>query len=327
MASPKRSARIAKRSPSSPYSTVQSQQLGAATRSSSAAGSVSRRKEEKKRGEGRSEGFHVAATEPHSLEGIPTGSGASHQDPIRIPCRESPNDSGCVYCPIGVELCDCVEFKEIIWGKLLAVDNKRRVCGKKAQNSKSILPPFVTRLVRLLGIDASDVFWDLGSGHGSVVMQVACQTGATAIGVELQQENADLANAVWPAVKREWERRHPDRKAGHVVFIGGDMFPTLAAAIDGSLAGISPPTVAWAANLVFPPMLNHHLREALLTVPSLKAVGVQLDIYPHSRESARKRDPRPFEKFPRMIYHEWQEGSVEWSETEVKVFCTYTSRK
>ena len=256
--------------------------------------------------------------------GVASGTG-SHGDPIRIINRDVPNTSHCIHCPIGVDECDCVEMHDIIWSHLKKV-GITRVSGKKAENAKSILSPFVARLIRLLGITSRDCFWDLGCGNGSVVMQVACQTGATAVGVEIQAANIDIANAVWPRVKAEWERRHPTRKAGAVHFITSDMLPVLAGSVDGT-TGVPMPTTAWAANLLFPPMLNHMLSEALLDQPALRAVGTLLDIYPHHRAVSKKRNPRPFEKFNVMLNHEWQEGAVEWSPVEVQNFYTYAHKK
>ena len=256
--------------------------------------------------------------------GVPIGAGGL-SDPIRILNRDVPNASNCIHCPIGVEECDCAEMQDIIWAHLEKV-NMTRVSGHKDLNAKSILPPFVARLIRLLGITRKDCFWDLGCGNGSVVMQVACQTGATAVGVEIQAANIDIANAVWPSVKAEWERRHPTRKAGAVHFVACDMFPVLTGSVDGT-NGIPMPTTAWAANLLFPPMLNHTLSEALLEQPALRAVASLKDIYPHHSTVYKKRNPRPFEKFPVMLGHEWQEGAVEWSPTEVQNFYTYANKK
>ena len=245
--------------------------------------------------------------------------------PIRIRNRDAPNNSACMHCR-GVSECDCVQLHKMIWDQLFTHSKETgiaRVSGKKGKNAKSILSPFVTRLIRLLGLKQPDCFWDLGCGNGSVVMQVACQTGATAVGVEIQGENIDIANAVWPKVRDEWNRRHPTRKAGTVYFIAADMFPTLKGSLDGTNS-IPKPTTAWAANLLFPTNVNYFLSEALLEQTELRAVATLVDIFPHGRAVSEKRNPRPFFKFANMHTHEWQEGTVEWSPVEVQNFYTYT---
>jgi hypothetical protein len=53
---------------------------------------------------------------------------------------------------------------------------------------------FVQHLIRELDMQASDVFVDIGSGVGNVVLQMAAQTGCRASGIEIRRELADIAS-------------------------------------------------------------------------------------------------------------------------------------
>ena len=260
------------------------------------------------------------------IPGVLVGTG-KRSNPLRIPLRESPNGSACYHCPMGIEVCDCVEMKELIWRHLKGT-GKSRVSGLRILNAKSILPNFVSRLIRLLKVSSSDVFWDLGSGHGSVVMQVALQTGADAIGVEIQRPNVELAEVAWPKIRAEWVKRYPDRKVGNVTFLAEDMIAVLRRSISPKdKTAPKAPTAVWAANLLFGSMLNYRMSEVLPQVPSLRGVATMTDVYPHERMLARLRNPVPYNRFPVMRNHLWQPGSVEWSETEVLPFYTYQEKE
>eukprot|EP00760_Papus_ankaliazontas_P023134 PhM_4_TR1946/c1_g1_i1/m.91894 len=254
----------------------------------------------------------------NEIPGIAFGAG-TEADPIRLPLRDEPNASGCLHCPIGVESCDCVETGTLVWSAIRAAGIER-VSGHRQNNAKSIMPVFVSRVARLLGVTKSDVFWDLGCGNGSVVMQVAMQTGATCVGVELQPENIVLAEAVWPIVRKAWNKLHPERPAGKCIFIAEDMFVTL------KRRDVPTPTTLWAANLLFPAAVNYRLSEVLLSLPKLRTASVMSELWPHSRPLARKRNPVPYETFE-MVDYESQPGGVEWSETETQRFRLYKNKK
>ncbi len=49
-------------------------------------------------------------------------------------------------------------------------------------------PIFANQLIRRLNITSRDVFYDIGSGIGTIAMQVAAMTGARAKGVEIRAE-------------------------------------------------------------------------------------------------------------------------------------------
>ena len=59
-----------------------------------------------------------------------------------------------------------------------------------------INPRFIDLLIHKLALTSSDVFFDIGSGIGNVVMQVAVQTGCRARGIEIRPELAKIATAM-----------------------------------------------------------------------------------------------------------------------------------
>mmetsp|Transcript_17940 Transcript_17940/g.28068 ORF Transcript_17940/g.28068 Transcript_17940/m.28068 type:complete len:334 (-) Transcript_17940:90-1091(-) len=270
------------------------------------------------------------------VPGAPMGSG-SMKDPFRIPLRDEANASGCFHCPLGIDSCACQEIERIVSKHLqhvYATTNLRRThaYGRSPLNSKSVLPVFVSRLARICDVDHSDVVWDLGCGIGSVVMQFALQTGANAVGVDIQGDNIVIARKTWERVRNEWAKMYPNRKIGNVEFLESDIFKELAPHTSKKKSKkqtkVSPPTVVWAANLLFTASMNNELANVLHRIDSLRSVACMVDIYPHNRSAvSKKRDPEPYKKFPVMEDHISQADCYEWTEVEKRPFYAYHSRK
>lgn len=269
-------------------------------------------------------------TEMRDRDDIYTGQGTT-KDPFRKALRDTANSSGCLYCPVGFS-CSCVEFQSLVdWAT--ATVHQRRVCGRRDKNSKSIKAPFVADLCRHMSVQKDDVLYELGSANGSVAMQIACVTGATVVAVEIQEANHDLAVALWAVIQPEWEKRHPTRPAGRIIFRCEDMCGLLRQQVaepihlrDGTV--LPCPTVAWFANLLMSGVTNSEVAEALVEFRDLRGFAAMRDIYPHERGGAMmKRNPKPYVKFTSMLAYEWQPGTVEWSHTEVKPFYVYLAEK
>jgi hypothetical protein len=68
----------------------------------------------------------------------------------------------------------------------------RRILMRYAPNSKEVYgevnPKLVDDMLREAEVGRDDVFYDLGSGVGNVVLQASAQTGCSAIGVEVREE-------------------------------------------------------------------------------------------------------------------------------------------
>ena len=274
--------------------------------------------------------------------GVPMGTGTI-KDPFRIPLRSKANKTGCVHCPMGIDRCQCREIETIISKHLVRVYQtselrRTHAYGRHPLNSKSVLPVFVSRLVRICDVQKDDVVWDLGCGIGSVVMQFALQTGAAAIGVDIQGDNIEIARKTWESVCKEWKKRYPKSEVGEVKFITNDIFEELEPHVARRSATThhadrapetAPPTVVWAANLLFTPAMNYQLAHMLHRIKPLRSVACMLDLYPHNRPGlSMKRDPEPYAKFERMDDHIAQADCFEWREPEKRPFYTYqTARK
>ncbi|KAG5486143.1 hypothetical protein LSCM1_07258 [Leishmania martiniquensis] len=262
------------------------------------------------------------------VKDISAGSGAAHpgtpkelgsgspQDPIRLPLRKTPNESGCYHC--ATEQCCCVEFEKILSNTYAQLSKKRvvEVCGARQLCAKSLLTTFVTRLVRLMKITEHDTFYDLGCGNGSVLFQVACMTGAKCVGVEISEHNADVAREAWQVLRPVLAQKY-NRPMPTVEIITADLARLLSnrtafEAEDGRSAIL-------ISNLLFPKPLTHFLSERLRLAP----VGTRIlcfdDLYPHARSVASYRDPAAFELFDMKDYL-WQEMSVEWCSMEGTFF-------
>lgn len=211
-----------------------------------------------------------------------------------------------------------MEFEKLLLNTYAQLAKKRvvEVCGARQLCAKSLLTPFVTRLVRLMKITAEDTFYDFGCGNGSILFQVAYLTGARCVGIEISEHNAAVAREAWPLLRGQLERR-----SGHsmpeVEVITADLARLLSSS--SYFDKEEGRTAILMSNLLFPKPLTHFLSERLRSAP----VGTRIlcfdDLYPHARSVAPYRDPAAFELFDMKDYL-WQERSVEWCAMEGKFF-------
>ncbi|KPI83407.1 hypothetical protein ABL78_7558 [Leptomonas seymouri] len=239
------------------------------------------------------------------------GSGAPH-DPIHLPLRRVPNSSGCYHCP--TEKCRCVFFERLLASTYEKVSKKRvvEVCGARQLCAKSLLPQFVTRLIRLMNITERDTFYDIGCGNGSILFQVACLTGAKCVGIEISEHNAEVAREAWNLLRADREMRFQGTMPV-VDIITADVALLLSnPTFFDKEAG---KTAILMSNLLFPKPLTHFLSERLRATPVGTRIMCFDDLYPHSRSIASIRDPEAFQLFEMKDYL-WQEMSVEWCSME-----------
>jgi|TARA_B110001469_G_scaffold125030_1_gene139735 H3 lysine-79-specific histone-lysine N-methyltransferase len=98
-------------------------------------------------------------------------------------------------------------------------------------------------------ITSDDVFVDLGSGIGQVVLQVAASTQCRAFGIELMETPAQYANAYGPAFATELQRRGCGLRH-ETTLIHGDFM---------KFAQLSSATVIFINNFAFPCALSQQL--------------------------------------------------------------------
>ncbi|ORC89090.1 histone-lysine N-methyltransferase [Trypanosoma theileri] len=252
---------------------------------------------------------------PRQLEECGFGTPA---EPFRLPLRKTPNGSNCLHCV--TDMCDCkwVEDQLRECYSNLSVTRQVQQYRKRELCAKSVLPPFVARLVRLSGVKSGDVFYDLGCGNGSVLFHVALLTGARCVGVEINERNATVAREAWRYLQPIFEARCG--KSLDVEIITGDFCSVVKRE---EFFSSSP--VVWVANLLLPRPVNHFLSERFRLLPEGSRILCMEDLYPHARSVAALRDPDAFEKFT-MTDFKWQAMSVEWSYTEGS-FYMYTRRE
>lgn len=200
----------------------------------------------------------------------------------------------------------------------IAVTSKTMVgSSTKHLCAKSLLPPFVSRLIRLLDLQPGDTFYDLGCGNGSILFQVALTAGATCVGVELCPHNAQLARDAWSLIRPTFEtklnatvnRRRQNVNVGlpHVEIITGDIVNIIT-----DPAFTSRPRKILLSNLLFPKELTQFIGDVCRKLPKGSMIVCFDDLYPHGRSVARIRDPEAFELF-HMVDYKWPAGSVEWA--------------
>ena len=183
------------------------------------------------------------------------------------------------------------------------------VAGKNHLCAKSILPPFVTRMAAELRVTSRDTFYDLGSGNGSVVFQMAFMTGAKCVGVELSPHNATLSRQIWHVLRPKLEAYRGGQPMPPVEIITGDLGDVIMAPNFGA---DGPHTVVWTANLLMPRAVTHFMAERFRTLPRGCRLMCLDDLYPHGRSCMRSRDPESFELFS-MTDFAWAGYSVEWT--------------
>ncbi|KAG8348317.1 Histone methylation protein DOT1 Methyltransferase domain [Trypanosoma vivax] len=229
-------------------------------------------------------------------------------DPYRLPLREEPNESGCYHCIENV--CYCTLFGTLLADVYnnLSIKRVTEVLGARHLCAKSILPTFVSRMVRLMEITSDDTFYDLGCGNGSVLFQVAFLTGARCVGIEISEHNAKLSKAAWESIKPKLETLS-GRLMPQVEIITADMTKLLMD--ETFFESENGKTGILLSNLLFPKSLTHYLSERFRQVPGGTRILCFDDLYPHSRSVARFRDPEAFQNFS-MTDYRWQERSVEW---------------
>lgn len=255
----------------------------------------------------------AAQEEPEAAQPTAEHGEGTHENPFHRPLRKHPNRSGCYHCP--EEACVCARFEALLAETFDALKLKRvtEVAGQKNMCAKSILPVFVSRLVRIANVRSSDTFYDLGCGNGSVLFQVAFMTGARCVGVELSKHNAELARQAWAALKPRLEAL-AKRPMPEVEIIDGDLADVIASESFGSAN-----TVIFTSNLLFPKALTHYMSERFRSLPRGARILCFDDLYPHGRSIARIRDPEAFELFA-MVDYVWQECSVEWCTAEGRFY-------
>lgn len=237
-------------------------------------------------------------------------------DPYHLPLRASANRSGCWHCT--TDACSCLFFEQALQEAYADSSIKRvtEVAGARHLCAKSLLPQFVSRMIKLMNITEDDTFYDLGCGNGSILFQVACLTGAKCVGIEISSHNCKVARSTWDILKPRLETKF-GKKMPEITFIEADLTQVLRD--PAYFANSKGKAAILLSNLLFPKSLTHYISERLRSVPAGTRILCFDDLYPHGRALAAIRDPEAFAFF-NMIDYKWQELSVEWCSMEGSFF-------
>ncbi len=128
-----------------------------------------------------------------------------------------------------------------------------KILVRYAPNSKEVYgevnPKLVNEFIRQVGLTSDDIFFDLGSGVGNVVLQVAAQTGCEAHGVEIRPELHNIALSIKDYCAgstggQDFSRAH---------FVNGD--------VSNPSIDITSATVVYVNNFCFPEQLQQLVLE------------------------------------------------------------------
>lgn len=145
---------------------------------------------------------------------------------------------------------------EAMWEQVLELtpEYDPKILRRYAPASKEVYgevnPVLVSDFIKALKLSSQDVLYDLGSGVGNVVLQVAAQTGCVAVGVEIRSELTSIGQALLKNYQTLLRRTHLLR--GEVQLVCGDI---LSPEVDLSKA-----TVVFLNNYCFP----QHLEQSVL---------------------------------------------------------------
>ena len=86
-----------------------------------------------------------------------------------------------------------------------------------------VTPTFITQLIEQVPITPTDIFYDMGSGIGNVVLQVAAQVGCRSRGTEIREEFVNLAQDLQHHLSISLRQRKLADHTPRVQFFHGDM--------------------------------------------------------------------------------------------------------
>lgn len=139
----------------------------------------------------------------------------------------------------------------------LEVESLRDYQAFSSEVYGELLPKFTTKIFREAGLTSSQVFVDLGSGTGNVVLHAALEIGCESWGCEKMDKPAELAQrqkTEFEARCRMWGLNHGAVHLEHDNFLENARIAEVLRRADVLLVN----------NFAFPPDLNQHLLDMFL---------------------------------------------------------------
>jgi precorrin-6B methylase 2 len=190
-------------------------------------------------------------------------------------------------------------------------------------------PIFCNQLIRHMAITSDDVFVDIGSGIGTVVMQVALMCGCRAMGIEIRTALHRVAETFLAQLK-EFSARRGWTGMGEVLLLSGDAtaLPELEVANDHGVK-LRDATVVFCNNYVFSVELEDKIFNMLdqCLKPGAKVV-VMKPYCPRYRPGSQRWSGHVLNnfKYPYEVASTARE-SVSWTSNAVSYFIyTYAPR-
>lgn len=185
-----------------------------------------------------------------------------------------------------------------------------------------VFPAFVESLRESLALNSSDVFFDLGSGIGNVVCQIASQVGCRCYGVEIRSDLHAIAEAALDRMRKEMTLR--GYRMGSVQLTNADALTQPMLLVDT--------TVVFLNNIGFPESMQGPLEHFFTeTLPHGSRLVTLRELFPRLGPSSfeNKRFSRSFAtlfKHPCESF-EAASGAASWTNEPVKVYIYTVDRE
>jgi hypothetical protein len=153
--------------------------------------------------------------------------------------------------------------------------------GQMHLNSGEIRPESMSIVVERLGkVSTSDVFVDIGSGIGNVLVQVSLETSVgLCIGVDLRRDVVQLSQTILLG----YQSRYPRLKT--ILQFGEDLLQLQPSTMNF----VSKATILYASCQLFEPVAQIHLMQLIASLPNLRLVVSSVKFCP--RHTSRCLNP------------------------------------
>jgi hypothetical protein len=183
-------------------------------------------------------------------------------------------------------------------------------------------PSFVAQLIRDVGIDDTDSLVDIGSGIGTVLIQVAAVTGATCRGIELRQELHDAAVRLWAAFQQVAQSRGwSDVGAVELHCLDATRI-TQVDATSTPLVSLPSATVVYLCNLVYDCSLEDAILDQLRdTLRDGTRLVTLRPLAPRFRPHSRRYRDHPMQRFTYPGRSEVvPRGGISWTSSAIAYY-------
>jgi hypothetical protein len=134
--------------------------------------------------------------------------------------------------------------------------------GKVNLNTGEVAPVGISQLVDAVGFSATDIFVDVGSGTGNVVLQIALESRVPCYGIEIRDE---LATKSRYEIEKFAEKYPSLRQVNIISDNVSELSPMHFKLLEHC-------TILYSSNRLFDPVDNLALQDLILSLPNLLTV-------------------------------------------------------